>query len=64
MNRHPSKIWKPRSVWKQLVVLFIVVFLALSIVVIADLYSHPGRDWKDTMIIKMIIERREENLEN
>jgi hypothetical protein len=35
-----------------------VAVLALVLVVVIDKYSHPGKGWTDTLLVRMIVERR------
>ncbi|MDD2206073.1 MAG: hypothetical protein WCQ97_02845 [Aminobacterium sp.] len=48
---------KKPSLLGQFIILFTVIILALSLVIVIDKYTHPGREWSDTLLIRMMVER-------
>lgn len=54
--RHPLH---PRPPYlKQILKALLVALVALAVVVVIDKYSQPGREWSDTLLVRMIVERR------
>ncbi|WP_156923317.1 MULTISPECIES: hypothetical protein [Aminobacterium] len=42
----------------QFLIVFCVIVLSLLFVIAIDKYTHPGRDWSDTLLLRMMVERR------
>jgi hypothetical protein len=47
--------------WKQIIALLLSVIVLFLIVVLGDFlfhYFHLGKDWSDSLLVRMIVERR------
>lgn len=52
---------KKRVLWKQIVVLLLSSIALFLIVVLGDFlfhFFHLGKDWSDSLLVRMIVERR------
>jgi hypothetical protein len=52
---------KKRVLWKQIVVLLLSFIALFLIVVLGDFlfhFFHLGKDWSDSLLVRMIVERR------
>lgn len=58
MKKHLIRVWKSTHWGHQIAMLFLVIFLALTMVFVVDVLSHPGRSWTESLLVKMIVERR------
>ncbi len=60
--REPWEYLKEKKVlWKQVVILIAVIFILFAVLVLGEslfTYFHLGKDWSDTLLIRMIVERR------
>lgn len=57
--RDPRRRIHPRPPYlRQFLAVLAVAVLALVLVVVIDKYSHPGKGWTDTLLVRMIVERR------
>lgn len=60
--REPWEYLKEKKVlWKQVLILIVVVAALFAILILGEFlftYFHPGKDWSDTLLIRMIVERR------
>ena len=61
-EREPWEYLKEKKVlWKQLVILAAVIFILFAVLTLGEslfAYFHLGKDWSDTQLIRMIVERR------
>lgn len=52
---------KKHVLWKQIIVLLLSVIALFLIVVLGDFLFHCfhfGKDWSDSLLVRMIVERR------
>lgn len=52
---------KKHVLWKQIIVLLLSVIALFLIVVLCDFLFHCfhlGKDWSDSLLVRMIVERR------
>lgn len=61
-EREPWEYLRPkRVIWKQLMVILLSVVLLIVAVLVGDLafsFLGLGKDWSDTLLVRMIVERR------
>jgi hypothetical protein len=60
--REPWEYLKEKKVlWKQVLILIAVVAALFAVLILGEFlftYFHLGKDWSDTLLIRMIVERR------
>ncbi|NLK18191.1 MAG: hypothetical protein GX310_00115 [Synergistaceae bacterium] len=60
--REPWEYLKEKKVlWKQVLILIAVVAALFAALILGEFlftYFHLGKDWSDTLLIRMIVERR------
>lgn len=55
------KVWKKNNIIRQCCVVLLIVFAGLVVVFFADVLSNPGRSWSESLVIKMIFDRRSQD---
>ncbi|QVL35850.1 hypothetical protein [Aminirod propionatiphilus] len=49
----------PRAPYlRQILTALLVVLAALAFVAVVDKFSQPGKGWSDTLLVRLIMERR------
>jgi hypothetical protein len=59
----PYKPWKHTyddrpNLFRQILLVLVAIIGCIALVIIGDMLLHPGIDWSDTLIVRMIYERR------
>lgn len=57
-QKPPKRRKEGPSLLMQFLIVFCVIVLSLLFVIAIDKYTHPGRDWSDTLLLRMMVERR------
>ena len=61
-EREPWEYLRPkRVIWKQLPVVLLAIVLLVVLILVGDLafaFFGLGKDWSETLLIRMIVERR------
>lgn len=62
MKNKQEKPWEhlyEKSVlWKQIAEVALAVLTLFAIVIVVDFFIHFGKDWSQSLLVKMIVERR------
>ncbi|MDD4365304.1 MAG: hypothetical protein PHF19_06135 [Synergistales bacterium] len=58
--RYPPRrrIYSRPPYLRQVLTVLAVIVAALVFVVVIDKFSHPGKTWSDTLLVRMMVERR------
>lgn len=60
--REPWEYLKEKKVlWKQVLILIAAIIVLFGILILGEslfTYFHLGKDWSDTLLVRMIAERR------
>ena len=59
----PYKPWKHTygerpSLFRQIMLVIVAIMACVGLVFIGDMLLHPGINWSETLIVRMIYERR------
>ena len=55
----PRRKIHPRPPYlRQILTALLVALIAVAVVIVIDKYSHPGKEWSDTLLVRLIAERR------
>ncbi len=51
-------VWKRNNVLKQCLIVLLIIVACVVAVFVIDVLSNPGRSWSESLVIRMIFERR------
>ena len=54
-------VWKKNNILKQCITVLLIVVVCVFAVFVIDVLSNPGRSWSESLVIRMIFERRAQN---